>query len=178
MVAVQNGNFKTARWLYDQGFDRDEFHPGRGRESYTTLSLLLKKHTRGTEKRIRFVLSLPDRGSDGFIVLRQHDPNEEFSAFHCSIHIASEDSEDAETRKLIVFTLLQKYNQPYQLDHCQSSSWSSPLSMATLVGNYKVVRALLEGGLPLIQLTNKGALRWTKHINDIATPSTTLLSIG
>ncbi|OWT42521.1 serine/threonine protein kinase [Pochonia chlamydosporia 170] len=157
MVAVQNGNFKTARWLYDQGFDRDEFHPGRGRESYTTLGLLLKKHTRGTEKRIRFILSLPDRGSDGFIVLRHHDPDEEFSAFHCSIHITSEDPEDAETTKLIVFTLLQKYNQPHQLDHCQSSSWSSPLSMATLVGNYKVVRALLEGGASVDTADKQGS---------------------
>lgn len=146
MVAVQNGNLKTARWLYDQGFDRDEFHPGKGRESYTTLGLLLRNHTRGSEKRIRFLLSLPDRGSDGFIVLRHHDPDEEFSAFHCAIHVSNEDPEEAETTKLIVFTLLQKYNQPDQLNLCQSSTWASPLSMATLIGNYKVVRTLLEAG--------------------------------
>lgn len=95
IAAVQNGNFKTARWLYDQGFDRDEFHLGKGRESYTTLGLLLKKHSRGSEKRIRFLLSLPDGGSDGFIVLRHHDPDKEFSTFHCAIQITSEDPEDA-----------------------------------------------------------------------------------
>jgi len=157
MVAVQNGNFKTARWLYDHGFDRDEFHPGKGQESYTTLGLLLKKHTRGSEKRIRFLLSLPDRGSDGFIVLRHHDPDEEFSAFHCAIHITSEDPEDAETTKLIVFMLLQKYNQPHQLDLCQSSTWGSPLSMATMVGNYKVVRALLESGASVDTADKQGS---------------------
>jgi ankyrin repeat protein len=146
MVAVQNGNFKTARWLYDQGFDRDEFYPGTGRESYTTLGLLLRKHTRGSEKRIRFLLSLPDRGGDGFIVLRHHDPDEEFSALHCAIQLTSEDPEEAETTKLIMFLLLQKYNQPHHLDLCQSSTWGSPLSMATTAGNYKVVRTLLEGG--------------------------------
>ncbi|KFY62924.1 hypothetical protein V496_04334 [Pseudogymnoascus sp. VKM F-4515 (FW-2607)] len=158
MVAVQNGNFKTARWLYDQGFDRDEFHPGKGLESYTTLGHLLRKHTRGCEKRVRFLLSLPDRGSDGFMVLRHHgDPDEEYSAFHRAIHITNEDPEEAETTKLIVFTLLQKYNQPHHLDHCQSSSWASPLSMATLVGNYKVVRALLEAGASVDTADKQGS---------------------
>lgn len=156
MIAVQNGNFKTARWLYDQGFNRDEFYPGKGKESYTTLGLLLKKHTRGSEKRIRFLLSLPDRGGDGFIVLRHHDPDEEFSAFHCAIQLTDEDPEAAETSRIIVFTLLQKYNQPHHFNLCQSSTSASPLSMATMVGNYKVVRALLEYGASVDTADNRG----------------------
>jgi hypothetical protein len=76
--------------------------------------------------------------------------------FIVAIHITSEDPEDAETTKLIVFTLSQRYSQPHQLNLCQSSSWASPLSMATMVANYKVVRALLERGVSVDTATKQG----------------------
>jgi ankyrin repeat protein len=154
-IAVYLGNFKTARWLYEQGFDRDEFFPDHKypipepTRFRTPLSLALKHKTRGNEQRVQFLLSLPDRnnGTDGFIAWRFE--GKEYSALHCVMDMLAETAEYEHTAMLMVFALLQKYNTPYHLNMCQPHDGATTLSLAACKGQHQIVRALLEAGADL-----------------------------
>lgn len=151
-IAVHTGNFKVAKYLYDHGFDRDEmFHSSdngsldpQDRMYKNTLGSLLYEHTRSAERRIQFLLSLPDSGSDGFIVMRHGEDN--FSALHFAVPDIGENPDDAETARLIMSTLLQKYNQLHHINNTDGPHRSSVIAMAVEVGNHKIVRALLNAG--------------------------------
>jgi ankyrin repeat protein len=151
-IAVYAGNLKTATYLYDQGFDRDEMltepdsvsKDPNDRLCKSILGELLFSHTRNAVRRIEFLLALPDRDGDGFIVLRHGE--DKFSALHVGVPMIGEDPEEAETTRLIMFTLLQKYNEKHHVNSTDGPHHSTVLGMATEIGNYKVVKALLEAG--------------------------------
>ncbi|OCK98428.1 ankyrin [Cenococcum geophilum 1.58] len=151
-IAVHNGNLKTAQYLYDQGFDKDEMlteseselKDPNDRLYRSILGTLLFSHTRNAERRIQFLLTLPDRDGDGFIVFRHGE--DKFSALHVAVPMIGEDPEEAETTRLIVFTLLQKYKEKHHINSTDGPHHSTVLGMATEIGNYKVVKALLEAG--------------------------------
>lgn len=151
-IAVYLGNYKTARWLYEQGFDRDEFFPDHKypvpepTRFRTPLGLALKRKTRGNVQRVQFLLSLPDRddGTEGFIAWRFE--GKEYSAFHCVMDMLAETAEYEHAASLMVFTLLQKYYMPYHLDMCQPHDGSTTLSSATRRGQHQIVRALMDAG--------------------------------
>lgn len=151
-IAVYIGNYKTARWLYEQGYDRDEFFPDHKwpvpepTRFRTPLGLALKRKTRGNVQRVQFLLGLPDRddGTDGFIAWRFE--GKEYSALHCVLDTLAEAAEHEHTASLMVFTLLQKYHTPYHLDMCQPHDGSTALGSAARRGQHQIVRALMDAG--------------------------------
>ncbi|KAH8674642.1 hypothetical protein BGZ60DRAFT_373143 [Tricladium varicosporioides] len=140
-VGVYAGNFKVARYLYDRGADRDRMVQG---SPMTILGSMISKHTRSSVRRVEFLLGLPDRGSDGFIAMKYQE--KVFSAYHFAVPDIGENPDDAEITRIMVFLLLEKYCEPKYLNSTDGSHHDTVIGMATEVGNYKVVQALLKAG--------------------------------
>lgn len=180
-IAVRAGNFKTARFLYDQGFDRDEFFPDHKypvpepTRFRTPLGLALKHKTRGNEQRVQFLLSLPDRddGNDGFIVWRFE--GDEYSALHCVMDMLRESSESTNTAELMVYTLLQKYNTPHHLDMCQPYDGATTLIIASSKGQHRIVRALLDAGADPNSVDREGKTALDRSLERFCYPERNIL---
>jgi ankyrin repeat protein len=140
-IATYTGNLGVAKFLYENGADRESFVD---RMKRTILGHLIGLQTKNAADRIKFILDLPDRLSDGFIVFK---PNgHEFSAFHAAVPMISEDLDRAEIARLIMSILLEKYSDKRYLDSTDGPHHDTALGMATEVGNYKVVSMLLKAG--------------------------------
>ncbi|WZH46665.1 Serine threonine kinase [Fusarium acuminatum] len=95
--------------------------------------------------RIKFLLSLPDRdGSDGFMV--SIDENTRYSLLHFAIPYISEFAQDNEITGIMMAEILRRYNTPEHIDNTSGPHEMTALAMAAEVGNYFVVRRLLECG--------------------------------
>ncbi|KAF4967984.1 hypothetical protein FSARC_4545 [Fusarium sarcochroum] len=140
--AVYCGNLSIARYLYDQGADRDRVSTSIKR---SILGEMLFRHTRNALRRAKFLLSLPDReGSDGFMVTI--DESTRYSLFHFAIPYVSEFAEDNEITGIMVAEILRRYHDQEQLDNTAGPHQMTALAMAAEAGNYFVVRRLLEYG--------------------------------
>ncbi|SPJ70409.1 uncharacterized protein FTOL_00137 [Fusarium torulosum] len=141
-VAVWTGNLTVARYLYDQGADRDRIPTTVKRN---ILGEMLFRHTRNALGRVKFLLNLPDRdGSDGFMVTI--DENTSYSLLHFAIPYISEFAQDNEITGIMMAEILRRYNNPEHLDNTSGPHEMTALAMAAEVGNYFVVRRLLEYG--------------------------------
>ncbi len=140
-IATYAGNLNVARYLYDQGADRDR---PTGDLSKTILATMLLSHTRTAAKRVEFLLSLPDRGSDGFLCMA--DGGDKWSAYHCATSRISENPADVEIAWIMVSLLLDKYSDKKYLNSVEGPDNETTIAMATKAGNYKVVQALLKAG--------------------------------
>ncbi|KAH6954812.1 ankyrin repeat-containing domain protein [Fusarium avenaceum] len=141
-VAVWTGNLTIARYLYDQGADRERIPTTVKRN---ILGEMLFRHTRNALGRIKFLLSLPDRdGSDGFMV--SIDENTRYSLLHFAIPYISEFAQDNEITGIMMAEILRRYNTPEHLDNTSGPHEMTALAMAAEVGNYFVARRLLEYG--------------------------------
>ncbi|KAM0213045.1 hypothetical protein ACHAQD_009487 [Fusarium lateritium] len=141
-VAVWTGNLTIARYLYDKGADRDRIPTTVKRN---ILGEMLFRHTRNALGRVKFLLSLPDRdGSDGFMVTI--DENTRYSLLHFAIPYISEFAQDNEITGIMMAEILRRYNSPEHLDNTSGPHEMTALAMAAEVGNYFVVRRLLEHG--------------------------------
>jgi ankyrin repeat protein len=141
-IAVHAGNFRVAKCLFDKGADRDRMVQS-GSISKTILCDMLHRHRYNGARRVKFLLSLPDRnGSDGFIVMR--DREHSFGAFHLAVPLVGENPDDAEISRLMVSMLLNKYADVGFVNSTQGPHRDTVIGMATEMGNYKIVKALLE----------------------------------
>lgn len=93
---------------------------------------------------IDLLLTLPDRGSDGFIVFKAN--GNKFSALHLALHLITENPDETEVTRLIISILLQKYHDKKYLDSTEGPHHTTALAMAIEVGNHRVVQSLLEAG--------------------------------
>nr|CEG03470.1 unnamed protein product [Fusarium acuminatum CS5907] len=141
-VAVWAGNLTIAKYLYDQGADIDRVP--------TTIKTnimgeMLFRHTRNALRRIKFLLSLPDRdGSDGFMI--RVDEETRYSLLHLAIPCISEFAQDKEITGIIIAEILRRYHSQEQLDNKEGPYQTTALAMAAEGGNYFVARRLLEYG--------------------------------
>ena len=142
-MATYAGNYSMARYFYDQGANRDRIHRESGL-SKTILGDMLFKHTRSSARRVEFLLSLPDRGSDGFMVAQMRE--DQISAYHLAVPMIGENPNDAETTRIMITLLLEKYSDPYYLNNTSGPHHDSAIGLATEVGNYKVLQVLLQRG--------------------------------
>ncbi|KAJ4248783.1 hypothetical protein NW762_012621 [Fusarium torreyae] len=141
-VATYSGNLTVARYLYDQGADRDRVPTSIKRN---ILGEMLLRHTRNALRRVKFLLSLPDReGSDGFMTNINEDTR--YSLLHFAIPYISEFAEDNEVTGIIIAEILRRYHNQEQLDNTAGPHQMTALAMAAEVGNYFVLRQLLEYG--------------------------------
>ncbi|KAF9769374.1 hypothetical protein IL306_013217 [Fusarium sp. DS 682] len=141
-VAVYSGNLTIARYLYDQGADRDRVYITTKRN---ILGEMLFRHTRNALQRVKFLLSLPDRdGSNEFMV--RIDESTHCSLLHFAIPYTSEFAEDNEMTGFMMAEILCKYHSQEQLDNTAGPHQMTPLAMAAEAGNYFIVRRLLEYG--------------------------------
>ncbi|KAM0552681.1 hypothetical protein ACHAPJ_007778 [Fusarium lateritium] len=141
-VATYSGNLTVARYLYDQGADRDRVPTSIKRN---ILGEMLLRHTRNALRRVKFLLSLPDReGSDGFMTNINEDTR--YSLLHFAIPYISEFAEDNEVTGVMIAEILRRYHSQEQLDNTAGPHQMTALAMAAEVGNYFVLRRLLEYG--------------------------------
>ncbi|KAF4993535.1 hypothetical protein FGRMN_6394 [Fusarium graminum] len=141
-VAVWTGNLIIARYLYDQGADRDRVPTSVKRN---ILGEMLHQHTRNALGRVKFLLGLPNReGSDAFMTTI--DESTRYSLLHFTIPYISEFAQDNEITGIMVAEILRRYNTPEHLDNTAGPHEMTALAMAVEVGNYFVVRQLLEHG--------------------------------
>ncbi|KAM0355025.1 hypothetical protein ACHAPU_000875 [Fusarium lateritium] len=141
-VAVWAGNLTIARYLYDHGADRDRV-PASVKRS--VLGEMLHQHTRNALGRVKFLLGLPDReGSDPFMITV--DENTRYSLLHFTIPYISEFAQDNEITGIMIAEILRRYNSPEQMDNTAGPHEMTALAMAAELGNYFVVRRLLERG--------------------------------
>ncbi|KAF7556850.1 hypothetical protein G7Z17_g1092 [Cylindrodendrum hubeiense] len=141
-MAIYCGNLTVARYLYDQGANRDRLplKPKR-----TILGEMLTTHTRNALQRVKFLLSLPDRvGSDGFVEF-ERDGNS-YSAFHLLVPHISELLQATEITGIMVSELLRKYHTQSQIDNTIEPNGMTALATAAFVGNHLVAQRLLEHG--------------------------------
>ncbi|KAF2095696.1 ankyrin [Rhizodiscina lignyota] len=139
-MAVYSGNLKVARFLFEMGADRDWMPT-----SYpmTALGAMIWRHTRNAAKRVEFLLSLPNRGSDGFMASRFKSAA---SALHMAATRFSEDRHNMEITTAMISMLLSKYRKTKYLDSTSGPDRSTVLGMAVEAGNYEVVQLLLGQG--------------------------------
>lgn len=149
LAATYKGHLKVATLLWDRGAKRDS----RNAAGQTILGFLIQTRTRNAMRCIRFLLNLPDRDeSDGFDVIRRDETQHEYSALHVALltenanDVMSEDPEIIETSRVVVSLLLQKYFAPKYLNSHSGPHHDVPLGAAVEIGNYHVVRLLLEAG--------------------------------
>lgn len=140
-IATHAGNLNVARYLYDQGADRDRLTTNQHK---TILAAMLLSHTRTAAKRVEFLLSLPDRGSNDFLCLA--DGEDRSSAYHCAASRISENPDDVEITRVMVSLLLEKYSDEKYLNSTDGPHHDTTIGLATEVGNYKVVHTLLKAG--------------------------------
>jgi ankyrin repeat protein len=141
--AVHAGHFEVASFLFEKGANRDYVCPDR---PITILGDMIHKRTMNAVKRVEYLLTLPDRGSDGdgFIVNRPH--GWPVSAFHTAVSAMTENPVDNEITRAMISPLMSKYRGKSYLDSTDGPHHSCVLAMATEVGNHQVVRELLEAG--------------------------------
>jgi ankyrin repeat protein len=139
--AVHAGHFEVASFLFDKGADRDRMCSNR---PITILGEMLFKHTMNAAKRVEYLLTLPDRGSDGFIANRFRGwPG---SVFHSAVSVLTENPADNEVTRVMISLLMSKYTDVSYLNNTEGPHHGSVLGMATEIGNYQVVRQLLHAG--------------------------------
>ena len=153
-MAVYSGNLTVARYLFDKGAERDRVLP----DHRTILGVMIQLHTRNSLERIKFLLSLPDRGgSDGFIV--SYAPGKPMSALHLAAlrgTQADSSTEQADITHIIVARLLEKYDSKDYIDSVDASDGTTALMAAAALGNHRVVKRLLEKGADPHMRDNKG----------------------
>ena len=140
-IAVRGGNYKVAKYLFDKGADRDlisNYSPT------TILGQMLLLKTANSARRVEFLLSLPDKRSDGFVV--EHEDGHPFSAYFHAAFDTTEDSKSNEITKIMTFLLLDKYDEPQYINWASGAYHRTALHLATTNGNWRVVRALCEAG--------------------------------
>ncbi|KAJ3537213.1 hypothetical protein NM208_g6413 [Fusarium decemcellulare] len=141
-MATYAGNFTIARYLYDQGADRDRIPKSTHR---TIMGDMLVTHTRNAFERVKFLLGLPDReGSDGFMA--SFNENTRYSVLHFTTPYISEFSQDTEITGIMIAEVLRKYHSQEQLDNTAGPHEMTALATAAEAGNYFVVQRLLEYG--------------------------------
>lgn len=142
-AAIHAGHFKVAKCLFDNGANRDRMRK-RGMVEVTALGAMLEMNTTNAAKAVAFILSLPDRASDGFTVKRYGEHRT--SAFHAACTPMSEDPHDFNISNIIISQLLSKYKERRHLDNTDGPHKSTVIGMAAEVGNYKLVGLLLDKG--------------------------------
>lgn len=149
-TAAYCGNLKMAKYLWEQGADRDV---KSSREGLTVLGRLIGLRTKNATDRISFILDLPDKNeSDGFETLCTPDVQHRSSALHmaCSPYHStapfSENSESEETCRLTLSLLLRKYKGAKYVDSRMGPHHDVPLGLAVEIGNHHAVRLLLDSG--------------------------------
>ncbi|PHH83201.1 hypothetical protein CDD82_3126 [Ophiocordyceps australis] len=143
-VAIFCRNYNVAKLLFDAGANRDRMGPTHHR---TILGDMLMMHTWNSLERVKFLVQLPDRpdGSDGFIGARVN--GQDVSVLHLAASHVYEASGRADNITSILMTqLLHKYNQKHHLDSTCGPFGMMALAVAVEVGDYGVVRKLLEAG--------------------------------
>ena len=139
--AVHAGHFEVASFLFEKGANRDRMCSD---PPITVLGDMLHKHTVNASKRVKYLMTLPDRDSNGFIVSRFH--GWPCSAFHTAISVMPEDPADNTITTALIEYLMSKYIEKSYLDNTDGPHHSCVLAMATEAGNDQVVRQLLEAG--------------------------------